>query len=89
LSHCRWHRGILVEPLVGLKFLLKKKKKYVLSPTAKIYLLPESLFYWGAILTSVRTRNEYQKILAAINNGVSPLTIACFDLLMFINHQSQ
>ncbi len=64
---------ILIEVLVGLKFIIKKNKKYFLSPTAKTYLLPDSLFYWGAILFNLRAHHEHQKILAAIKKGSNQL----------------
>lgn len=64
---------ILLEPLVALGFLKKSDEKFSLSIIAKEYLLPDSLFYWGAIFEGLRNRNEHKKIIEAIKKGSNQL----------------
>lgn len=64
---------ILAEPLVALNFLNKNNQKFSLTHVAKYYLLPDSPFYWGAILLGLRQQNQHQKILNAIKNSSKQL----------------
>lgn len=64
---------ILVAPLVCFGFLYKTENEFGLTLTAKTYLLPESPFYWGAILEAQRKRDEHKKIIEAIRAGSNQL----------------
>lgn len=64
---------VLAEALISLGFLSKKNKIYSLNQTSRTYLLPKSPFYWGAILKSVQNKDEYKKILTAIESGSNQL----------------
>ncbi|MGQ3892023.1 methyltransferase [Legionella sp. CNM-4043-24] len=64
---------IIVKPLVCFGLLYQSNNTFHLTPTSKTYLLPESPFYWGAILEAQRNREEYKKIIGAIRAGSNQL----------------
>lgn len=70
------HRSItaLIEPLRGLELLeMYNNTSFGLTPIASTYLLPQSPFYWGAILEAQRGREEHKKILEAIKTDSKQL----------------
>ena len=64
---------VLARPLVCVGFLHQNNNKFGLTSTAKTYLLPESPFYWGAILEGQQKRDEHKKIIEAIKAGSNQL----------------
>jgi precorrin-6B methylase 2 len=65
---------IITNVLVGLGFLINKNRKLNLSPTSKSYLIPDSLFYWGAQLHGLRNKPEHKLLMYAIKNGNNQLS---------------
>ena len=65
---------VVTEVLCGLGFLIKRKKTFSLTPTAKLYLLPDSIFYWGALLQGFHNSVEYNQIIKAIETDKEQLS---------------
>lgn len=56
----------LVNVLIALKFLKKVKNNLHLTSTTKYFLLPNSPFYWGPLLHSLKATQQHKKLLTAI-----------------------
>jgi hypothetical protein len=66
--------SVLVNLLINLGFLNINANKISLTLTAKNYLIPESLFYWGSVLYPFRERIEHKKVINAIKQKSNQLT---------------
>ncbi|MCP4397333.1 MAG: methyltransferase [bacterium] len=60
--------------LAGLNFLKKEAGKINLTEQAKIYLLPGSPFYWGALFKSSNMREEHKALRIALKHDGNPFS---------------
>jgi acetylserotonin N-methyltransferase len=69
--------GILACLLCALGLLVRRDKRYGLTPTSRAYLVRTSDFYWGSLLTSYRkSAPATGQILAALAPDARPVGLA-------------
>ncbi|MDM8548419.1 SDR family NAD(P)-dependent oxidoreductase [Desulfobacterales bacterium HSG2] len=61
--------------LAGLGLMRRETDRLALTSASEAYLLPDSPFYWGALLKSARERGEHKAILIAVKEDRNPFSL--------------